>query len=227
MPKRYIILAGEDYFLVPIKARLNPHTPGRAAYLAGMPNFFGGADSNDGTAFATLQREVDEESAMTCVLFGYTNIAVYQGNYYAGGRLVQCDFYYSRMWTKYRPWPDQGVWAAMAADFREMCFVAKVERRHFAGIPAGGGNAALYFNAIMAAARETAPQWARDQFQYAPDNAFMQSQTAQALTLFVTQWLNGTLPGDIDFGDEQVKARRRPVQATRSAATPPRHFFSR
>jgi hypothetical protein len=202
MPKRYVILCNDDEFCLPIKAEWNPHTgwPREHSFLWGLPNFFGGAESGNEAAFNTMQREVMEESAGTADLFNVVANPVFRGTYpNRAGRPVQCEFFYSRLW-QLRPWPTEEDWIELGqergADYNEMCFVVRVPRRKFRRFMY---EPLIYdfFNVIMEAAYEQAPQWAREQFRDEPTDEFVQSLTGRALTEFVMLWLNHRLPDEL------------------------------
>ncbi|MBS0535881.1 MAG: hypothetical protein JSR72_17655 [Proteobacteria bacterium] len=190
MPKRYVILCDDDIVVFPIKAAINPYD-GSPAFLAGEPNFFGGADARREDPLTTLQREVREESVGTYEIHGYDINAISQGSYRQNRRLVQCEFCISRNWTMTGPWPDEGTWLQGDDDEREMCFVAAMPLQNldqFIGVPV---TANALFPVLMEGARATAPQWARAQFRDVPSRAFAESLTGRAFAAFVTGWAAG------------------------------------
>jgi hypothetical protein len=69
MPKYYIMLVnkGANQMNVPVKVLMNPYTH-QPAYWAGMPQFFGGTDSDDQPPATVLEREITEESRRTLEL---------------------------------------------------------------------------------------------------------------------------------------------------------------
>ena len=69
MPKYYIMLMDRDSaeMRVPVKALLNPYNQ-QPAYCAGMPQFFGGTDTDDRPPAEVMEREITEESRRTLEL---------------------------------------------------------------------------------------------------------------------------------------------------------------
>ncbi len=69
MPKYYIMLVnGESHQMhVPVKALVNPYNQ-QPAYCAGMPQFFGGTDTDDQPPAIVLEHEITQESRRTLEL---------------------------------------------------------------------------------------------------------------------------------------------------------------
>jgi hypothetical protein len=69
MPKYYIMLVdrGANRMHVPVKALLNPYN-NQPAYCAGMPQFYGGTDSDDQPPAIVLEQEITQESRRTLEL---------------------------------------------------------------------------------------------------------------------------------------------------------------
>jgi hypothetical protein len=69
MPKYYIMLVDRvsNQMHVPVKALLNPYDQ-QPAYCAGMPQFFGGTDTDDLPPAIVLEQEVTQESRRTLEL---------------------------------------------------------------------------------------------------------------------------------------------------------------
>lgn len=69
MPKHYAMLVdlNADEMRVPVKAHLNPYN-GQLAYCAGMPQFFGGTDTDDRHHAIVLEEEITQESRLTLEL---------------------------------------------------------------------------------------------------------------------------------------------------------------
>jgi|GEM_PF-2836636 len=73
MPKYYIMLVdlANNQMQVPVKALLNPYNQ-QPAYCAGMPQFFGGTDTNDQPPVTVLDAELTQESRRTLELTSET-----------------------------------------------------------------------------------------------------------------------------------------------------------
>lgn len=69
MPKYYIMLVDRaaNEMRVPVKALLNPYNH-QPAYCAGMPQFFGGTDTDDQPPAIVLEHEITQESRHTLEL---------------------------------------------------------------------------------------------------------------------------------------------------------------
>lgn len=69
MPKYYIMLVDQAHnqMRVPVKALQNPYN-NRPAFSAGMPQFFGGTDTNDQPPVTVLDQEITQESRRTLEL---------------------------------------------------------------------------------------------------------------------------------------------------------------
>lgn len=69
MPKYYIMLVDleANEMRVPVKALLNPYN-NQPAYCAGMPQFFGGTDTDDHPPATVLEHEITQESRRTLEL---------------------------------------------------------------------------------------------------------------------------------------------------------------
>lgn len=68
-PKFYIILVdrASNQMHVPVKSLLNPYNR-RPAYCAGMPQFFGGTNTDDQPPAIVLEQEITQESRRTLEL---------------------------------------------------------------------------------------------------------------------------------------------------------------
>jgi hypothetical protein len=70
MPKYYIMLVDRENheMRVPVKALINPYDHQQPFYCAGMPQFFGGTDTDDQPPVTVMGQEVMQESRNTLEL---------------------------------------------------------------------------------------------------------------------------------------------------------------
>ncbi|MDH4320757.1 MAG: hypothetical protein OEV73_04585 [Desulfobulbaceae bacterium] len=93
MPKYYIMLVDLEFgqMRVPVKALWNPYNQ-QPAYCAGMPQFFGGTDTDDQSPAIVLDQEITQESRRTLEL-----TSGFPRHFFTDGNM----FFY---------WADEGQW---------------------------------------------------------------------------------------------------------------------
>ncbi len=169
MPKYYIMLVDRrsNRMHVPVKALLNPYN-NQPAYCAGMPQFFGGTDTDDQPPAIVLGQEITQESRRTLELTSGS-----PPHFFTSGNM----FFY---WAAEDRWRQTGTpWGpAQNNAEREMDRIVVVDLRRF--------NNTMNDNAIIAElVNQTASRGAPQQGQ----NEFDASATRTAFIRLIRMYL--------------------------------------
>lgn len=186
MEKYYLLLCDGKEMVYPIRSNINPYTNKTQSYCPGQPSFFGGNDDGGKGLRATLTRETYEESAKTFdridEIHKFTTLS-----YGSGSRIVDCYMYYAKDYKKIEHWPSQSDYDKMAPEFREMCYVAWIEKKAFTKSDTSKQIAQKMLDraSTLAGTRD----WIQKQIASEPTAEYLESVYAQGFDKFVRDWL--------------------------------------
>ena len=173
MPKYYIMLVdhANSQMRVPVKALQNPYN-GQAAFSAGMPQFFGGTDTDDQAPAVVLDHEITQESRRTLEL-----TSAFPVYFYTEGNM----FFY---------WAAEDKWAETGTAWGPAQNNAEAEMDRIVAIDMTQFDNNMTNNQIIAElVAQTGSQGAPQQGQ----NDFNASATRTAFTTLIRMYLAGQL----------------------------------